>query len=172
MALHRGSARPDDRAMSAEPLTLLRDTWFTADMPPAIVSRLAELGEVRDFAANAPIISSGAPCAALGLLLDGCVALRIRVPGDPSRTILTLEGGDIVGWSAILPPPSVATATAVAIVPTRVMLFERGRLAAAMSADCTLAEAVTRRVLQAVARRLQATRLQLLDVYRPEREPW
>ena len=157
--------------MSAEPETLLRDTWFTADMSPAIVSRLAEMGEIRDFPANAPIISAGAPCPALGLLLDGCVALRIRVPGDPARTILTLEGGDIVGWSAIL-PPSVATATAVAIVPTRVMLFERGRLAAAMSADCTLAEAVTRRILQAVARRLQATRLQLLDVYRPEREPW
>ena len=171
MALHRVRASPDDRSMNAEAETLLRDTWFTAEMAPDVVRRLAEMAEVRVFSANAVIISAGAPCEALGVLLDGCVALRIRVPGDPARTILTLEGGDIVGWSAIL-PRSVATATVVAIVPTRVMTFERDRLTTAMGADCELAEAVTRRVLMAVARRLQATRLQLLDVYRPEREPW
>jgi hypothetical protein len=58
------------------------------------------------------------------------------------------------------------------VAPTTAVIFDRGRLERAMAADCELALAVHRRVLLAVARRLQATRLQLLDLYRSGPEPW
>ena len=108
--------------MSTERATLQRDTWFTADMSPAIVSQLAEMGEIRDFPANAALISAGAPCPALGLLLDGCVALRIRVPGDPARTILTLH--DIEGYRH----EEIATLTGVTVGTSKAQLFRARRL--------------------------------------------
>jgi hypothetical protein len=60
----------------------------------------------------------------------------------------------------------------VVIADSRVMLFERSALLAALEAEPRLAAAVYRRVLEAVARRLQWTRLQLLDLYRVGNEPW
>ena len=44
-------------------------------------------------------------------------------------------------------------------------MFERDRLLAAMAGDCELASAVYQRMLKVVARRLAATRVQLLDLY-------
>jgi hypothetical protein len=41
-----------------------------------------------------------------------------------------------------------------------------------METDCELAALVYQRVLVAVARRLSATRVQLLDLYRSAAEPW
>ena len=80
-----------------------------------------------------------------------------RRPGRGPRTILTVEPGDIFGWSAVLHGSS-ASSTAVTLLPTRAFLFDRDRLSAAMAADCELAAAVYRCVLGAVARRLVATR--------------
>ena len=41
-----------------------------------------------------------------------------------------------------------------------------------MAANPEIASAISPRVLVAVTRRLQATRTQLLDLYRPGHEPW
>lgn len=91
------------------------------------------------------------------MVVSGRIGLRLAVPGVALRTILTLEDGDIFGWSALL-PGSVATSMAVALTPTTAVLFERNDLAAAMTADCELAAAVHERVLPAVARHLQRPR--------------
>ena len=125
----------------------------------------------RSTARGITVVRPGEPCPALGLIADGRIALRLAVPGRESRTIQTLEAGDIFGWSAVL-EGSRATSLAVTLQPTRALLLDRVRLAAAMEGDCELASAVYRLVLGAVARRLQATRLQLLDLYRAEGEPW
>ena len=171
MALRSAPGHADDGPMNAADVSLIRDDWFSEEIAPGARARLQEMGHLRDFAPSATIVAAGAPSPGLGVILEGRVALRVRLPGATSRTILTLEDGDLVGWSAIL-PGSVATATATALTPTRVMLFERDRLADALAIDCEAAAAVLRLVVKALARRLQATRLQLLDVYGTEREPW
>jgi len=157
--------------MITTPAALLEGAWFTAEMPPAVRARLAEIGELATFAVGATIVAAGEPCPVLGVIAHGRVALRPSVPGVARQTILTLEDGEIFGWSAVL-QGAAATSTAVAVAPTTAVIFDRGRLERAMAADCELALAVHRRVLLAVARRLQATRLQLLDLYRSGPEPW
>jgi CRP-like cAMP-binding protein len=88
---------------------------------------------------------------------------------DP--TILTVDPGDVFGWSAVL-QPAIATATGVTVQPTSAVLFDGGPLSEALAADCDLASALYRRLLMSVARRLGATRLQLLDLYQAGSEPW
>jgi CRP-like cAMP-binding protein len=150
---------------------LLTQTWFAADMPADMCERLAAIGEVQDFPVGATVLQEGAPCRALGVVLTGRIALRLALPGAGERTIITVDDGDLFGWSALL-PAFVSTSTGVTLVPTTALLFERERLVATLAADCELAAAVYPRVLVAVARRLAATRLQLLDVYRAGAEPW
>jgi CRP/FNR family cyclic AMP-dependent transcriptional regulator len=157
--------------MKATPGVLLSQTWFAANMPPDVTERMAAIGEVIDYPGGAVVVQEGEPCRSLGVVLSGRIALRLAVPGAGERTIITVDEGDVFGWSALL-PAAIATSTGVTLVPTQVLSFERERLAAALAADCELAAVVYPHVLLAMARRLQATRLQLLDLYRAGSDPW
>ena len=157
--------------MTTSTTDLLERTQFAVGMPPGVPEALAAIGKVGDHEEGAVLVRAGAPCPALGVIVSGRIAIRPPIPGLGRRTILTLEDGDIFGWSAVL-AGSTATSDAVAVAPTRVILFERAALTAALEADPRLAAAVYERVLSAVARRLQSTRMQLLDLYRAGDEPW
>ena len=77
-----------------------------------------------------------------------------------------------MGWSAVVPPHR-ATSTAVALVPTELLLLDGAALRAQLDADPALASAVYRSLLEAVAHRLNATRMQLLDLFAQQAdEPW
>ena len=65
-------------------------------------------------------------------------------------------------------PPYRATSTAVAIEPLEAITFEGPALRAALREDAALAQALYPRILVAVARRLNATRVQLLDLFAAE----
>ena len=147
-------------------------TWFTADLQPRIAAQLVSLARLRRCAAGDVLLREGDPADELGIVMTGRIALRLRVPERGSVTILTVEPGDVVGWSAVVPPHR-STSTAIALVPSQMLSFPGGELRAALDADSALAAAVYPRVLRAVARRLDGTRLQLLDVFTaPGVEPW
>jgi len=171
MALEHGAPAGHHWSMTTTPTALLSRTWFAADMPADVCARMAAIADVVDIPSGGIVVQEGLACRSLGVVLSGRIALRLTVPGLGDRTLVTVDEGDVFGWSALL-PGSAATSTGVALVPTQVLEFEREALAAALAADCELAAAVYQRVLIAVARRLQATRLQLLDLYRAGDEPW
>lgn len=100
-------------------------------------------------------------------MTKGRVALRTHVPERGDFTILTVEPGDVYGWSALVPPYR-ATSTAVAIEAVEAITFEGPALRGALREDAALAQALYPRVLVAVARRLNATRVQLLDLFAAE----
>jgi CRP-like cAMP-binding protein len=89
------------------------------------------------------------------------------VPERGDFTILTVEPGDVYLWSALVPPYR-ATSTAVAIEQLEAITFEGATLRAALREDAELAQALYPRLLVAVARRLNATRVQLLDLFAAE----
>ena len=106
------------------------------------------------------------------MLLSGRVALTQHVAGRGSVTLMTVEPGDIFGWSAII-APFKATSTVVSLEPVAVVSFDGQQLRQALRADCLLAAGVYPKVLEALARRMVATRTQLLDLYGSEsQEPW
>jgi CRP-like cAMP-binding protein len=142
----------------------LASGWFGAGLPDAARARLVDLAGMASHATGATVVHEGAPVDSLGVVVDGRLAIRLNVPGRGVMTVLTVEPGDFIGWSALVPPYR-ATSTIVALEPTSVVIFEGSALRAALDADPVLAAAVYRRVLDAVARRLAATRTQLLDLF-------
>lgn len=150
----------------------LASGWFGAGLPETARARLADLAELTSYPAGGVVIREGAPVDSLGVVVDGRLAIRLNVPGRDVVTILTVEPGDFIGWSALVPPHR-STSTIIALEATTVVTFDGAALRAALDADPELAAAVLRRVLDAVARRLAATRTQLLDLFaRAEHEPW
>ena len=90
----------------------------------------------------------------------------VRVVDAAGKALLEqkVEQGDIFGWSAVL-ADTQAQSTVVATEPSRALVIEGTHLRAALKEDHALAASLYPRVLKAVARRLRATRLQLLDLF-------
>jgi len=143
--------------------------WFGAGLSPHAVARLRECSALRSYPTDAVLMSEGDERHSFGIVSSGRVALRLLVPERGAVTILTVEPGDVVGWSALVPPYR-ATSTAVTVEPTEVVEFDVPALRRALRDDPALAATVYPRVLEAVARRLGATRHQLLDLYAHEAE--
>ncbi len=148
-------------------VAVLNSTWFASGLEPGIQMRLAEFS--RTFAAEPgqELFREGDESKSFGVVTKGRVALRTHVPERGDFTILTVEPGDVYGWSALVPPYR-ATSTAVAIEAVEAITFEGPALRAALREDAALAQALYPRVLVAVARRLNATRVQLLDLFAAE----
>lgn len=152
-----------------DPIAALSASWFGAGLSPETTARLASIAEVREFAAGTALTQEGQITEEFSIVLAGRVALRMLVPERGMVTILTVEPGDVVGWSAIVPPHR-ATSTCIAIEPVRLLAMPGEALRALLRADHALAASLYPRVLQVVGRRLAATRLQLLDLF--AREEW
>jgi CRP/FNR family transcriptional regulator, cyclic AMP receptor protein len=165
-------SQPQSDAVSA-----LSASWFGAGLSPETVARLAAIAQLKDIDPDTELTREGQITEDLSIVLSGRIALRTLVPERGMVTILTVEPGDIVGWSAIVPPHR-ASSTAIAIEPVRVLEMPGEDLRNLLRGDHALAASVYPRVLQAVSRRLAATRLQLLDLFareewgRREVQPW
>jgi CRP/FNR family cyclic AMP-dependent transcriptional regulator len=161
----------------ADPIAALGTSWFGAGLSPETVARLAGIAALRDVEVGEELTREGQVTESLAIVLSGRVALRMLVPDRGMVTILTVEPGDVVGWSAVVAPHR-GTSTAIAIEPVRVLELPGERLRALLRSDHALAASVYPRLLQAVSRRLSATRMQLLDLFareewgRREIEPW
>ncbi len=153
--------RADDNASL---VALLNATWFGANLPPETQVRLAGLARRYQAAAGTTLLAEGQLANELGIVLSGRVSLRTLVPEEGWITILTVEPGDIFGQSAVVSPYR-STSTVVALQPVDVLALDGPGLRAALAADHDLAAALYPRLLQALARRLNATRLQMLDLF-------
>ena len=131
---------------------------------PAELARLARRYQVP---AGTTLLAEGQPVRELGIVLSGRVSVRTLVPERGMVTILTVEPGDIFAKSALVPPYR-STASVVAIQALDAIALDGPRLRAALAADCGLAAALYPRLVEAISRRLDATRLQLLDLFAGE----
>lgn len=156
---------------TVDAIAALDETWFGSRIPSAARARLAPFLHLAAYPAGSELQVEGEPMRHLGIVLEGRVALRLRVPERGMATILTVEPGDLVGWSAIVPPHR-ATDTIVAIGDTQLLLIEAEPFRRELAADATLAAPVYLSLLEAMERRLTGTRLQLLDLFATGTTPW
>jgi CRP-like cAMP-binding protein len=131
-------------------------------VPMTARGTLAVIGRIECPPAGTYVMREGRPTRDVGLIVDGRLAVCDRM-GTEDVTLMTLEPGDVFGWSAVL--DGISTASIVALDDARVLLFERFRLLSAIETDERIAVALYRRLLEAVASRLDATRLLTRDVY-------
>ena len=92
----------------------LASSWFGGGLPPEAVARLAAIATLREVPAGTELFHEGQLTEAMSIVMAGRVALRTLVPERGMVTILTVETGDIVGWSAVVPPHR-ATSAGIAI---------------------------------------------------------
>ncbi|MCI0446065.1 cyclic nucleotide-binding domain-containing protein [bacterium] len=98
------------------------------------------------------------------VLRPGKVALEIFVPERGPITIETVREGQILGWSWLI-PPHYWHFNARAIELTRAIALDGKCLRNKCEEDHDLGYELLKRFAHIVEMRLQATRLQLLDVY-------
>lgn len=131
-------------------------------LPASSLRTLAAIGRDERPAPGTFLMREGRPTLDLGLIAGGRLAVRDRLGAD-DVTLMTLDAGDVFGWSAVL--DGISTASIVALDGARVLLFERAALLSVLAADPLLAVVLYRRLLEGVASRLDATRLLMRDVY-------
>jgi CRP/FNR family cyclic AMP-dependent transcriptional regulator len=86
------------------------------------------------------------------------------VPQRGAVTIETLHGGDVLGWSWLVPPHrTVYDARALGVV--RTIALDGACLRGKCEEDPRLGYELLKRFTEVIVERLQATRLRLLDVY-------
>lgn len=98
------------------------------------------------------------------MIRQGKVALEICPPSQKPHTIQTLNDGDILGW-AWLVPPYHWHADAHAVELTRAIAFDGKCLRNKCQEDRNLGFELVSRLLPVIGKWMEATQLQLLDVY-------
>ncbi len=98
------------------------------------------------------------------VIRDGKVSLEFSSPGKEPIVIQTLEDGEVLGWSWLV-PPYYWHFSARAIEPTRAIALDGKCLRTKCEEDHNLGYELLKRFVTIVEQRLQATRIQLLDLY-------
>jgi CRP/FNR family transcriptional regulator, cyclic AMP receptor protein len=154
-----------------------RDPWHApstalGSLSPRVRERLAAIGRHATFATGEVVLRDGVPTPFLGLVEAGRIGLRLSVPERGNQTVVTIEPGELVGWSAVVPPYR-ATAEAVALEPTGVEIFEADALRQLLAADPEVAAELLPILLACVSDRLTTSWQQLLDLFAGRAtEPW
>jgi CRP/FNR family transcriptional regulator, cyclic AMP receptor protein len=98
------------------------------------------------------------------LIRQGRVALELSTPGGPPLVLQTLGEGEILGWSWLI-PPYYWMFDARADEHTRALALDGKCLRAKCEANHDLGYELLKRFAHVMEQRLQATRLQLMDLY-------
>lgn len=116
------------------------------------------------FRAGEAIFREGQAADWFYLLREGRVVLDISVPHRGKVTLQTLEPGEVLGWSWLFPPYKWAFG-ATATEPTRAIAMDGTCLRGKCEADPRMGYELMKRFARVMMDRLQATRVQMLDVY-------
>ena len=110
------------------------------------------------------LMREGDPANTFFVIRQGRVAMEIFVPERGGMTIETIDDGDLLGWSWLVPPfRQHLDARAIGNVHT--VAFDAACLRGKADEDAELGYELMRRFIPVIVERLQATRVRLLDVY-------
>ncbi|MDH3603851.1 MAG: cyclic nucleotide-binding domain-containing protein [Candidatus Tectomicrobia bacterium] len=137
---------------------------FFQDIEPDDRQLMAGCASNVRFAAGADIFREGGVADQFYLIRHGRVALQVFIPGQGRITVETIEAGEVLGWSWLFPPHRWHF-DAQALELTRAIAFDGACLRAKCDEDHDLGYMLMQRFAHVMVQRLQATRLQLLDVY-------
>lgn len=143
---------------------ILLEHPFLAGCDPAHGALLAGCARNHAFDAGRYLFREGGPADEFFLIRHGRVALEIAAPGRSPIVFTTLGEGEIVGASWLVPPYRWHF-DARAVEPTRAIGVDAACLRARCEADHDLGYEMMKRFAPILLQRLQATRLQILDVY-------
>jgi CRP-like cAMP-binding protein len=110
------------------------------------------------------LMREGNPANTFFVIRHGRVAMEIFVPERGGVTIETIDDGDLLGWSWLV-PPFREYLDARALGSVHVVAFDAACLRGKADEDPVLGYELMRRFIPVIVERLQATRVRMLDVY-------
>jgi CRP/FNR family cyclic AMP-dependent transcriptional regulator len=149
--------------MTTETLSEALQSPLGQRLEPRHFSKLMAMGTEVDFRENDIVFREDEECRTLYLLLSGTVALEAPILGR-LLCVQKLHAGDELGWASLLMGYG-RHFQARCLSPVRAMAFDGAILLDACNADPAFGFALMYRLLEVVAGRLEATRVQLLQVF-------
>jgi len=110
------------------------------------------------------IFREGGPASFFYIVRHGSVALDVFIPGKGPVTILTIEPGEPIGWSWLIPPHKWHF-DARCIGTVRALALDGNCLKAKCENDPEFGYRLMSRITQIMEGRLTATIIQMLDIY-------
>lgn len=143
---------------------LIKEHPFFAGMDPGACEIIAGCAMNERFNAGEYLIRQGDPANKFYLIRHGSVAQELHVPEHEPLIVQTLQRGDILGWSWLVPPFEWSM-DARATQLTRVVSLDAQCLRGKYENNATLAYELFKRFVPVLSNRLEAARLQLIDIY-------
>jgi CRP-like cAMP-binding protein len=143
---------------------LLGEHPFFAGMTDSWRALIAGCGRNVHFNAGQLLGKTGDPANEFFAIRHGRVSIELHAPGRGPLILQTVEAGEIVGWSWLF-PPYLWTFDLRAVDQVRAIGFDGECLRAKCERDPAMGYDFMKRFAQVFMRRLQAARLQLLDLY-------
>lgn len=137
---------------------------FFAGLDPGYLQLAVGCASNVRFDAGAYLFRAGEEANQFYLLRRGRVALEMPTATGKALTVQTLDDDDILGWSWLIPPYHWHF-DARALEPVRAVALDGRCLREKCEADHDLGYALLKRFAATIGQRLDATRLQLLDLY-------
>ncbi len=144
--------------------TTLAQHLFFKDLEPRHVRLIVGCASNVRFQAGDFLLREGEEANQFYLLRYGKVALQVVVPQRGRLTIETLAAGEVLGWSWLFPPYRWQF-DAQALELVRAIAFDGRCLRGKCDEDHDLGYELMQRFARVMSQRLQATRMQLLDLY-------
>jgi CRP-like cAMP-binding protein len=143
---------------------IVRSHPFFQGLDEAASALIAGCARNKVFHAGEHIFREGDAADLFYLLRHGKVALEFAVSGSEPLTFATLREGEILGASWLF-PPYLWPYDARAVELTRAVVLDGKCLRDKAEGDHDFGYELMKRFVPVFARRLQETRLQLVDVY-------
>jgi len=143
---------------------LLRGHKFFAGLDSEYLTLLTGCASNAVFAADSFLFTEGEPAETFYLIRDGKVALEIATPERGALVVQTLGPGNVAGFSWLFDPHRWEF-DGRAVERVLAVRMDGACLRGKCDADPRLGYELMQRFAGLMTSRLQATRLQLLDVY-------
>ena len=139
---------------------------FFSDLEEEYVRSLTGCAANVRFDSGTYVFHEGEPADHFYLIRQGRVAIEISAPPRKPIIVQTLSAGDVLGWSWLVAPYQWRF-HARAVESVRAIALDGKCLRARCEENHDLGYELLKRFARVITQRLDATRLQLLDVYAP-----
>jgi len=137
---------------------------FFSDLADPHLKLLMSCAENVHFPAQHYIFREGDPANKFYVIRDGLVSVELYIPGRGVAIVQTVGQGEVVGWSWVSPPYRWHF-EARTLLETSALVFDANWLRSKWKEDHDFGYEMMKRFADVIATRLDATRLQLLDMY-------
>lgn len=138
--------------------------WFQV-LSDEHFDRMASISRVVTVDRDEMLFKQGDKQESLYIVIEGRVSIELYSPVRGYIRVFTAEPMDVVGFSSATPVVRQRTASARAVLDSRLVALDSAKLSQLCEEDHELGYTVMRRLANVAAARLMICRLQLVDLF-------